>query len=199
MLRTIRYGGLIKVTQLYVQFLAVWFYNCLAVDILYNIVHSKRGRVWFFWIENSSVSGIVSVFICCAFFIYKEFLQPRILQKWISQQDNLVRSGRETFTGYQDMYPGQRFFALPYRKLHFLSSICSEGIQCWSSCRGFIVLQAMGGRPLLPVQAIHQHFIIQCLPVCVVKMGKAVRSALLVPQRLSCQCDLHMCVNNIQI
>ncbi len=91
------------------------------------------------------------------------------------------------------MYPGQRFFALPYMKVHFLSSICSEGIQCWSSCRGFIVLQASVGWPLLTVQATLQHYIIQSLPICIVKMGKAVPLALHIPQRLSCWCDLTMC------
>ncbi len=51
----------------------------------------------------------------------------------------LVRSGRETSIGYKHCQPGQRFFAVPNRTVHFLSSICSDCIQCWSSCRGSIV------------------------------------------------------------
>ncbi len=44
-------------------------------------------------------------------------------------------------------YPRQRFFALLHRTLHFLPSICSESIQCWTSCRGFFILYIGGPKP----------------------------------------------------
>jgi hypothetical protein len=50
-----------------------------------------------------------------------------------------ILAGNETFTRYKHCYPRQRFFAELYRTVHFLSSICSECIHCWSSCRGLVV------------------------------------------------------------
>ncbi len=58
----------------------------------------------------------------------------------------------------------QRFFALSYRIVQFLSSICSDYIQCWYSCRGDIfvlMVETRLPRLSLPlVQAILYKYLI---------------------------------------
>ncbi len=51
----------------------------------------------------------------------------------------LVRSGRETSSVYVQCRSPADQAVVPYRIVHFLSSICSECIQSWSSCPPFHV------------------------------------------------------------
>ncbi len=74
------------------------------------------------------------------------WLRSKILNKWKAQQfySSQIRQ-RDLHKIYIHCYSGQRFFAATYRTVHFLSSICSECILCWSSCRGLILRRLRQG------------------------------------------------------
>ncbi len=72
-------------------------------------------------------------------------------------QLSTVRRGHPSSLWVRALLARQGFFAAPYRTVHFLSSIYTECIPWWSSCRGLIVLRLrqeyMGGR--YPLEIIH--------------------------------------------
>jgi hypothetical protein len=63
----------------------------------------------------------------------------------VSYRMIFVRSGKETFSELQAQLVRQTFFAVPYRTVHFLSSICFECKQLCSFCQVLITLGYVGG------------------------------------------------------
>ncbi len=61
----------------------------------------------------------------------------------------LVRPDRETSTGYEHCYQRAKVFFHAVQAVDFLLSICSECIQCWSSCRGLIAGYVGGPFPCI--------------------------------------------------